>query len=114
MNELLLQRQLIRNVNKLFPYTILYAQEWEVYPGYSHLGKGDLVFKRPHFKEFLVVETKYLTTNSGKTARNRRRMGRKKVVKQALRYGRDFKKLHPNVKVEIATYTNMNGLQKLR
>ena len=109
-SELSLQQQLIREVDKRLPYTNLFAQEWEVLRGCSHLGKGDLVFKRPGFQEYLVVEVKYLRPGSGRAARNKRNAARRKVVEQALRYGAAFKRRHPDADVEIATYTNESGL----
>ena len=109
--EHILQEQVIRYQRNHPPFTQLYyAQEWEVIPGYSQFGKGDLVFKRPGFEEYLVIETKYIRTDSGKTARGSRTKNRKKVVEQALRYGAIFKQRHPGAEVEIATFTNDVGL----
>ncbi len=108
--EHVLQKQVIRYQRKHPPFTQLYAQEWEVIPGYSQFGKGDLVFKRPAFEEYLVIETKYIRTDSGKTAQRSRTRSRKKVVKQALPYGAIFKQVHPGAEVEIATFTNDAGL----
>ena len=112
-NEYSLQQQLINDTAKRRPYAKLYAREWQVKPGHPNCGKGDLVFKRPGFEEYLVVETKYLNQRSGRTACTSRTRSRKKVVEQALHYGAEFKKLHPNARVEIATYTNECGLRKL-
>jgi hypothetical protein len=112
-NEHSLQRQLIRENEKHRPYTKLYAQEWEVKPGHPNCGKGDPVFKRPGFEEYLVVETKYLTQRSGHTACTSRHKSRKQVVKQARRYGAEFKKLHPKANIKVATYTNESGLRML-
>ena len=111
--EHVLQKQVIRYQRKHPPFTQIYAQEWEVIPGYSQFGKGDLVFKRPAFEEYLVIETKYIRTESGKTAQRSRTRSRKKVVEQALRYGAIFKQLHPEALVEIATFTNDVGLCSL-
>jgi hypothetical protein len=111
--EHVLQKQVIRYQRKHPPFTQLYAQEWEVIPGYSQFGKGDLVFKRPAFEEYLVIETKYIRTDSGKTARGKRTRNRKKVVEQALRYGAIFKQHNPGALVEIATFTNDVGLCSL-
>ena len=112
-NEYSLQQLLISAADKRRPYTKLYAQEWEVKPGHPNCGKGDLVFKRPGFEEYLVVETKYLNQRSGRTACTSRTRSRKKVVEQALHYGAEFKKLHPKANVEIATCTNESGLRVL-
>ena len=111
--EHILQKQVIRYQRNHPPFTQLYAQEWEVIPGYSQFGKGDLVFKRPAFEEYLVIETKYIRTDSGKTARGSRTRNRKKVVEQALRYGAIFKQRHPGAEVEVATFTNDVGLRTL-
>jgi hypothetical protein len=109
-SEHFLQQQLIKDAEKHLPYTQVYAQDWEVWPGLPHCGKGNFIFKRPGFEDYLVVETKYLTTNTGRVATNSRKKGRNKVYEQALRYGAAFKRLHPDADVEIATYTNESGL----
>ena len=109
-SEHFLQQQLIKDAEKHLPFTQVYAQEWQVKPGHPNYGKGDLVFKRPGFEDYLVVETKYLTTNTGRTAQTSRNKGRNKAREQALRYGAAFKRLHPEADVEIATYTNESGL----
>jgi hypothetical protein len=107
-----LQQQLIsiREVDKRLPYTQLYAQEWEVEPGLPQFGKGDLVFKRPGFEEYLVVETKYITDNTGRVAITNRKRSRKKVLEQARRYGAALQRRYPEADVKIATYTNESGL----
>ena len=111
--EHILQQQIIHDVNKRLPYTLLCKQEWEVVPGHSQFGKGDLVFKQPGLENYLVIETKYIRTDSGKAARTARRRSRKKVNEQALRYGAAFKQLNPQARVEVATFTNESGLYKL-
>lgn len=109
------------------PFTQLVAHEWpvgkewpvgyewmgEYFSHYSHYGVGDLVFKRPGFEDYLVVETKYMTTRTGRTAKTRRTRGRKKVKEQAAFYGRKWKRQHPEAKVSYAWYTNDSGLSKI-
>jgi hypothetical protein len=113
MEERALQEELI--VNAPLPYTRLFAREWYLYPpDHSNLGKGDLVFQRPGFAEFLVVETKHLNTSTGHSACAHRIHGRKKVREQAVRYGKAWKEMHPFSDVEYATYTNVDGLKFLR
>ena len=95
------------------PFTQLVGHEWMVHHHYSQFGGvGDLVFKRPGFEEYLVVETKYITTMTGRTARTSRRKARKKVQEQAAFYGRRWKQLHPQADVSYAWYTNDRGLSE--
>ena len=108
-----LQRRLIVGVLESLPYKDVYAQEWDVIPGWPQFGKGDLVFKQPGLDKFLVVETKYLTTNTGHTARVSRNRGRQKVIEQAYRYGELFKCIkqqHQRATVDVAICTNEKGL----
>ena len=114
VDECDLQKRLIVGVRvaplEILPYKDVYAQEWDVVPGQTQCGKGDLVFKQPGLDKFLVVETKYLTTNSGHTARASRNRGRQKVIEQAYRYGKLFKQQHQRATVDVAICTNEKGL----
>eukprot|EP01083_Nonionella_stella_P019127 53165_1 len=112
-DESSLKRQLIREVLDRHPFKMLYADEWDVVPGFTQYGRGDLVFKHPDSEVFLVVETKYITMNAGRTSRIRRTRGRRTVVDQALRYGEIFKRQHPRAAVDVATCTNECGLHIL-
>jgi len=90
---------------KNYPY--LFAVEYMVEPPFSQFGKGDLIFTDGK-NQFLIVELKYLTKNSGNTAQTSRRKHRRKVEEQALRYGRCFKKRHPECNIAALAITNEN------
>lgn len=86
------------------PY--IYDYEWEVVPGHSNQGKGDLVLTDGR-DSYLIVEMKWLTEASGKTARTKRNKSRKDVVTQAIHYAKLFGNKYPDAKRIIpATYTN--------
>jgi len=99
------------------PFIQLYRREWMADEwGECHLsqfGVGDLVFKRPGLEEYLVVETKFMTTSTGTTASTSRTKGRKKVKEQAACYGHKWKRLHPQATVYYAWYTNDRGLSNI-
>lgn len=97
-------------LGKEFPE--VHAREYFPY-GYSHLGKGDLVLKNGQQKRFLVVETKYLTPCSGKTARRKRTEHRKKVKEQAIKYAKDLQKRYPDADIYYASVTNSSLLIKI-
>ncbi len=96
--ELQLQRLFVDSCRlKLPSFPYLYDIEW--YAGqYGHLndGRGDLVFT-DGCGGFLVVETKVLSDESGKTACTSRKKARKAVKLQAQNYRC---KLYEKVKVE--------------
>ena len=107
INEDTLQVELIQNPP--VPYTQCILREWDVPNNESELpGRGDLVFQRPGFQEYLVVETKYLRTDT----KGSRSSKRKKVKEQAVFYGQYFQTLlkKPWACVKAATYTNLEGL----
>eukprot|EP00978_Attheya_sp_CCMP212_P008656 scaffold20343_cov38-Attheya_sp.AAC.3 len=96
------------------PYTQLVAREWYVEPGRGDLGKGDVVLKNPKRDQYLVVETKVLPPYyTGHNATVDRGHNRTKVWEQAHTYGMAWKQQHPSASVEMATYTNLDGLRKL-
>ena len=67
-----------------YPYLIEY--EWEVDPGHSNMGVGDLVFTDGD-TEFAVVEVKFVDTmSSGRNKRNKRTKKRRQVEWQAYQY----------------------------
>ena len=88
-----------------------FCREWKVVPGHRQFGVGDLVFQEPGQEHYLVVETKFLHPESGNQARNNRNKGRKKVKEQARFYAEKFKQQHPNARIGVATYTNLDGLR---
>lgn len=85
--DLVLHIILLRVFANSFPYVHLH--EWEVVPGRSQFGKGDLVFTDGK-DSYLIVECKYINHDSGKTARARRRNKRRKVEYQAKMYAENF------------------------
>ena len=93
------------NILKNYPY--LFRVEYLVQPPFSQFGRGDLIFTNRK-NQFLIVELKYLTQNSGNTAQNNRRKHRRKVENQALYYGKCFKRRHPECKVAALAITNEN------
>jgi hypothetical protein len=110
--ELELQQELIDSPPH--PYTNLIRHEWGDFGGggrdntTAHIGKGDLVFQRPNSEDYLVVETKYLRTDSGSNARTSRTGSRRKVMEQAFRYGAIWRGClrSEHGTVTVATYTN--------
>ena len=70
-----------------FPYLV--DDEWEVSPGHTNKGRGDLVFTDGR-GAWATVETKWIDGGtdggSGKTRRKSRRTKRRKVEAQALEY----------------------------
>lgn len=118
--ELILQQELIRSPP--LPYKDLIRHEWGDFGGggssatatpTAHIGKGDLVFRRPlghdtDEEDYLVVETKHLRTDTGATARTSRTASRRKVIEQALRYGAIWRGYlgTEHGTVTMATYTN--------
>jgi hypothetical protein len=110
--ELELQQELIDSPPR--PYTNLIRHEWGDFAGggsdstTAHIGKGDLVFQRPNKEDYLVVETKYLRTDSGSNARTSRTGSRRKVMEQAFRYGAIWRAClrTEGGTVTVATYTN--------
>jgi hypothetical protein len=66
---------------------------------------GDFIFTNGMDK-YLIVELKYLTQRTGKTARTSRRKHRNKVLEQTLSYATIFKRQHPSVHVSALAVTN--------
>lgn len=87
-----LKRQLVLESRRLLPdYRYVIDDEWEVEPGRTQHGKGDLVFTDGR-GFFAVVEIKYIDligthrTGSGKTKRRNNNKKRNKVKEQAPKY----------------------------
>ena len=93
------------DIIKNYPY--IYDYEYYVFPPYSQYGMGDLIFTNGEEK-YLIVELKYLTQRSGKTARTSRRKHRNKVLEQAFSYGTIFKRHNPGANVSALAVTNEN------
>lgn len=101
----------------------VHKQEYEIMPGFSQYGKGDLVFIKK--QSVLVIETKYIdsqdsrfrTSENTRTRRTKRTKNRKKVKEQALFYAallRTFKAYAQYDEVIAATYTNEKGLETIK
>jgi hypothetical protein len=72
------------NLLPQFPYLFLY--DWDVIPGHSQHGKGDLVFADGK-GNFAIVQVKYLDfSNTGSTGSSRRTKHRQNLKKQTRRY----------------------------
>ncbi|MHA1124885.1 MAG: hypothetical protein ACTSO7_06555 [Candidatus Heimdallarchaeota archaeon] len=81
-----------------FPYLLEF--EYEIIPGKSNLGRGDLLFSDGE-NNFLIVETKYLkkkTTGKTKNKNTTRRKQRRKAEKQVIEYSHDLKNKYPQAK----------------
>lgn len=105
--EFYLQHQLVERQAQLLPeHPWLVAFEWEVTPGFTQRGKGDLVFS-DSVGNLVVVETKWLREGPGKQTRTKRNAGRVKVREQARRYAQELWRLVPWAKsVEARVWTN--------
>ncbi|TPX55721.1 hypothetical protein PhCBS80983_g05091 [Powellomyces hirtus] len=94
--EAVLVDHLKANPPKGFPSLV--AENWEVVPGRSQNGVGDLVFASP-YDQFLVVEVKALHPGSGSTARASRTKARSDVARQVRYYGRCWAERYPHNEV---------------
>ncbi len=101
--------QITHELLKLHPY--LYDYEWEMVEGRTDLGKGDLLLTNGR-DSFLIVEIKFLDSDSGSTARTRRTKKRTKVIDQTFDFMVDFQKLHNDKKVFGLAITN-EGVQEV-
>ena len=99
-----LRRQLERELTAQGFRTV--AKDWQVEPGYTQYGVGDLVMRLPNKQTSLVVEVKALNPRTGHTACVSRTQARSKVIQQALRYGAAWKAAHPGERVVAATFTS--------
>lgn len=70
-----------------------------------HPHEIDLVLLN-HENQFLIVELKFLSISSGKTARTRRNQHRKKVREQAISHSETFIKHYPNSTVRCLGITD--------
>ncbi|KAJ3009371.1 hypothetical protein HKX48_008009 [Thoreauomyces humboldtii] len=82
----------------------LVARDWEVQASRTDMGVGDLVFANKDKSRFMVVETRVLKKESGRTARGKRTKARQRVEEQAWRYGKAWALKHPETTVECCTY----------
>ena len=89
-----------------FPFLVQF--DYEVVPGFSQYGRGDVVFSDPARNRLLVLQVQYLDHNtSGRSRKTKRTKKRLKVKEQALEYAeRAWKKWHPSGGVFCAAVTN--------
>jgi len=100
-----MKNDLINNIDKILPgFNYLVDFEWDVNENYHHYGVGDLIFGSK-YGVYISIETKWLNTNSGKSARASRNYARNEVKTQAERYRRLAQDKFM-VKVIGASYTN--------
>jgi len=86
-------------------YPYIFDFEYLPFPPYDNLGRGDLILTSGR-KYYLVVEAKYLSDESGRTARKSRNSDRQLVEFQAVKYGVIFLRQNPNFVVNYTTLTN--------
>lgn len=86
-----------------FPY--IWDYEWEVEPGASHKGKGDLLLT-DGVNDFLVMEFKWLTVDQGGSARRKRNKARTEVATQAVKYAAAVRRMFPSCGVTASIKTN--------
>ena len=120
VGEYSLKRQLVLNSAQLLPnYPFVIDDEWEVEPGRSDQGRGDLIFTDGH-GNFAVVEVKYLDLPSqdspasnrrSKKRRESNREKRRQVEAQAPKYA---KRLQEKLRITepVAAYYFTNDHEK--
>lgn len=92
-------------IESIKDYPLVTDYEYDVEPGKTNSGRGDLILTDGE-NNYLIVEVKFLSENSGKTARTRRKTQKNKVYEQALNYKEKFQKKFPKAKVDCITLTN--------
>lgn len=115
--EFLLVRQIVAGGHAdLGACTHVYDYEWEVDPGHSNGGCGDLVFT-DGAGNFAVVEVKFIdTARSGPTARVKRTKSRSQVSDQARTYADAIRRIlgEDLLTVRAFSLTNERGLVEER
>lgn len=96
-NEYVLKRKLVLNSKQLIPnYPYVIEDEWEVEPGRTDKGRGDLIFT-DGISCFAVIEVKWIDIESagrnGSTKRESNRKKRRTVQDQAISYANIYAKL---------------------
>ena len=86
-DEFKLKRAFVLRSEEFLPeHPYLYADEWEVVPGETNQGRGDLLFT-DGVGSFAVVEVKYIDSGrTGSTVRTKRRKSRRHVGEQAAKF----------------------------
>ena len=108
LDETLLTAFFVRYQKKISPinkYPYIFRYEYEVNPGYSNHGKGDLIFTDGK-NNFCIAEIKSLTIESGTNQCNKRTKKRKKVKWQERYYKSCFQRENPTANVESCHLTN--------
>lgn len=104
------QSLVMDGAEELRSYPYLFLDEWEVVPGWSQCGKGDLVFTDGEGR-FAVVEVKFIDrARTGKTVKTRRKNYRNKVWAQAREYAEALPRRHPELVVEVIGFAFTNEL----
>ncbi len=86
-----------RKEKTLLKYRYILLYEWEIVPGMSQYGVGDLVFSDGN-GNFAVMEVKHIISRSGKNQSVKRRKARRKVKEQTIKYMSVFKRKVPEAK----------------
>ena len=100
----------------LATYPYLYNYEWEVQPGFSNAGCGDLVLTDGS-GNFAVVEAKFIDVGrTGPTVRVKRTKSRSQVRDQALTYADALRRILgvEAISVRAFSLTNESGLVEER
>jgi Holliday junction resolvase-like predicted endonuclease len=105
--EFQLKRQLVlEGASELSAFPYLLDDEWEVVPGATEGGRGDLLFGDGQ-GGYAVVEVKYMNPlGGGRTARTARNKKRKKVEEQARTYAEAVRRQHPGAEVRAFVLTD--------
>lgn len=103
--EFLLKRRLVHERPAvLAPFPLLLDDEWEVVPGATNSGRGDLLFTDGQ-GAYAVVEVKSMPALlGGRTARGSRNKKRSGVREQALTYARAVFRIYPDAR-EVSAFT---------
>lgn len=114
-NEYALKRQLVLSSHQLLPnHPYVVEDEWEVEPGRTDKGRGDLVFT-DGTECFAVVEVKWIDLEglgrTGSTKRTSNRKKRRAVEEQAINYANIYtdlvlRELNTVKRVEAFVFTN--------
>ena len=116
--EFQLKRLLAKDRHEaLAPYPFLVDDEWEVSPGQTNKGRGDLVFTDGQGR-WATVETKWIDGGtdggSGKTRRRSKTKKRRKVEDQALEYASLLAHFRDDVdEVQPFRHTNEQAMEPL-
>lgn len=97
-------------------FAYVYEYEWEVRPGFSNAGCGDLVLTDGE-GNFVVVEAKFIDNDrSGHTARVKRTKSRSQVRDQARTYADALRRILGDEAMSVRAFslTNESGLVEER